>query len=129
MRLIFLPLTVLSVFLSAAKHDRYRDDQPLKEEGYTTDLTAKEASRLTCAAPFGAKLPDTAGEDSVSILPALLGTAKAPLREALAHHSIFGVFAKTVSFENTKRFTRLMKEAGNDCVLVPFPGKDHGFFQ
>ena len=21
-----------------------------------------------------------------------------------------------------------MKEAGNECVLVPFEGKDHGFF-
>ena len=31
-------------------------------------------------------------------------------------------------FENAERFTRLMKEAGNECVLVPFEGKDHGFF-
>ena len=28
----------------------------------------------------------------------------------------------------SNRFTRLMKEAGNECVLVPFEGKDHGFF-
>ena len=47
----------------------------------------------TCAELLGAKLPDNAGEDSVSILPALLGTATAPLREALVHHSIEGVFA------------------------------------
>ncbi len=47
----------------------------------------------TCANILGAKVPDTAAEDSVSILPALLGTAKSPLREALVHHSINGSFA------------------------------------
>lgn len=47
----------------------------------------------TCAELIGAKLPETAGEDSVSILPALLGTAVAPLREAIVHHSIQGNFA------------------------------------
>lgn len=39
----------------------------------------------TTADILGAKLPDNAGEDSVSILPALLGTAKEPLREAVVH--------------------------------------------
>jgi len=39
----------------------------------------------TCADILGAKLPDNAGEDSVSILPALLGTATEPLREATVH--------------------------------------------
>ncbi len=39
----------------------------------------------TCADILGAKLPDNAGEDSVSILPALLGTTTAPLREAIVH--------------------------------------------
>lgn len=39
-----------------------------------------------------------------------------------------GTADKTVPFENAERFTRLMKEAGNVCVLVPFAGKDHGFF-
>jgi arylsulfatase A len=52
-----------------------------------TDLMA------TCAGIVGAKLPDSAGEDSVSILPALLGTDKAPVREAVVHHSINGSFA------------------------------------
>ncbi len=47
----------------------------------------------TCAAIVGAKLPDTAGEDSVSLLPALEGRAEKPLREALVHHSINGSFA------------------------------------
>ena len=52
-----------------------------------TDLMA------TCADLLGTKLPDTAGEDSVSILPALLGKAEHPLREAVVHHSINGSFA------------------------------------
>jgi arylsulfatase A-like enzyme len=47
----------------------------------------------TVADILGAKLPDTAAEDSVSFLPALLGTATAPLREAVIHHSINGSFA------------------------------------
>jgi arylsulfatase A-like enzyme len=47
----------------------------------------------TCAEIVGAKLPDNAGEDSVSILPALLGTDRAPLHTAVVHHSINGSFA------------------------------------
>ncbi|MCF7790112.1 MAG: alpha/beta hydrolase [Prosthecobacter sp.] len=39
-----------------------------------------------------------------------------------------GTADKTVPFENAERFTRLMKDEGNECVLVPFEGKDHGFF-
>jgi arylsulfatase A len=52
-----------------------------------TDLMA------TCAEIVGEKLPDDAGEDSVSILPALLGEDKGPLHEAVVHHSINGSFA------------------------------------
>ena len=52
-----------------------------------TDLMA------TCAELLDAKLPANAGEDSVSFLPALTGTAKGPLREATVHHSINGSFA------------------------------------
>ena len=47
----------------------------------------------TCADMVGVKVPDTAAEDSVSILPVLNGTAKAPVREAVVHHSINGSFA------------------------------------
>ena len=47
----------------------------------------------TAAEIIGAKPPDNAAEDSVSFLPALLGTAKASLREAVVHHSINGSFA------------------------------------
>jgi hypothetical protein len=52
-----------------------------------TDLIA------TCAEILGAKLPDNAGEDSVSILPAMLGKDIGPIHEAVVHHSIAGRFA------------------------------------
>jgi arylsulfatase A-like enzyme len=47
----------------------------------------------TCAEVLGAKLPDNAAEDSVSILPALKGQTDKPLRDAIVHHSITGAFA------------------------------------
>ncbi|MEI6653967.1 MAG: arylsulfatase [Verrucomicrobiota bacterium] len=46
----------------------------------------------TCAGILGATLPDPSGEDSVSILPLLQGLDK-PVREAVVHHSINGMFA------------------------------------
>ncbi len=52
-----------------------------------TDLMA------TCAAIIGERLPNDAGEDSVSLLPALRGEARGPLRQAVVHHSINGSFA------------------------------------
>ena len=51
-----------------------------------TDLLA------TCADLVGARLPDNAGEDSVSFLPMLRGQ-DAPPRPAVVHHSIQGCFA------------------------------------
>jgi arylsulfatase A len=59
----------------------------------------------TCAEILGIKLPDTAAEDSVSLLPALLGDAGTPVRgdseqtgvsasrQSVIHHSINGRFA------------------------------------
>ncbi len=47
-----------------------------------TDLIA------TCSEILGSRLPDNAGEDSVSLLPALLGKDTAPIREAVVHHSL-----------------------------------------
>jgi arylsulfatase A-like enzyme len=41
----------------------------------------------TCADLLGAKIPDHAAEDSVSILPDLLGTATMPVREATVHQA------------------------------------------
>jgi arylsulfatase A-like enzyme len=60
-----------------------KSDQPI----CLTDLMA------TCAEVVGAKLPEGAGEDSVSLLPVLTGKAKGPVREAVVHHSINGSFA------------------------------------
>lgn len=59
------------------------------------------SDQLTCLTDFfatvanivGAKIPASAGEDSVSMLPALDGTAKDPLRDGVVHHSINGSFA------------------------------------
>lgn len=39
-----------------------------------------------------------------------------------------GTSDTTVPFENAERFARLMQESGNECVLEPFEGKGHGFF-
>jgi len=52
-----------------------------------TDLLA------TTAQIVDADLPAAAAEDSVSFLPALVGKADRPLREAVVHHSINGCFA------------------------------------
>jgi arylsulfatase A len=53
-----------------------------------TDLMA------TCAEIVGASIPANAGEDSVSLLPALHGGAgRRTTREAVVHHSIEGRFA------------------------------------
>lgn len=52
-----------------------------------TDLMA------TCADILGITLPENAGEDSASILPALLAQDTAPIHEAIVHHSISGRFA------------------------------------
>jgi arylsulfatase A len=45
----------------------------------------------TCADLLGKDLPPDAAEDSVSILPALLGKAKAPIREATIHQAPVGL--------------------------------------
>jgi arylsulfatase A len=47
----------------------------------------------TCADIVGVRLPVDAGEDSVSLLPALLGKADSPPRSAVVHHSSNGSFA------------------------------------
>ena len=53
-----------------------------------TDLMA------TCAAIVEKDLRDHAGPDSFNILPALLGKKlKKPIRPAVVHHSVFGVFS------------------------------------
>jgi arylsulfatase A-like enzyme len=52
-----------------------------------TDLLA------TCADLLDVKLPPNAAEDSFSILPALKGVSKAPIREATIHQSLAGDLA------------------------------------
>jgi arylsulfatase A len=52
-----------------------------------TDLMA------TCAELLGRALPDDAGEDSVSLLPALKGSHDSPRHEAVVHHSAGGRFS------------------------------------
>lgn len=62
--------------------------------GTTNDqLICQSDLFATCADILGKKLPDHVAEDSVSILPALSGKAKRPLREAIVHSSINGAFA------------------------------------
>ena len=46
----------------------------------------------TCADALGARLPDNAAEDSVSLMPALRGR-KEPVRDTIVHHSIQGAFS------------------------------------
>ncbi|WP_240911045.1 sulfatase family protein [Paludisphaera soli] len=58
-------------------------DQPV----CLTDLFA------TCAEMVGSKPADTAAEDSVSFLPALLAIGDGPHRTSIVHHSINGSFA------------------------------------
>ncbi len=65
----------------------------VKAGSRSSQLICHNDLMATCAELVGGKLPDNAGEDSVSILPALLGTDKAPLREAIVHHSINGSFS------------------------------------
>ncbi|BDS07220.1 arylsulfatase [Oceaniferula spumae] len=52
-----------------------------------TDLMA------TCADLTGSKLPDNAGEDSVSFAPALKGKPIVSTRKGIVHHSVSGQFA------------------------------------
>jgi arylsulfatase A len=52
-----------------------------------TDLLA------TCADLLEARLPENAGEDSVSFLPSLIGNSDAPNRPSLVNHSSTGRFA------------------------------------
>ncbi len=71
----------------------------------------------TCAEAIGAKLPDDAGEDSVSLLPAL-GVSKGPVREGLVVHSVNG------SFGVREGKWKLCLCAGSGGWSAPRPGKD-----
>lgn len=77
-----------------------------------TDLFATAADILN------ATVPDTAAEDSVSILPVLTGKAKQPVREATVHHSING------SFSIRKGKWKLVLCPGSGGWSAPKPGKE-----
>jgi arylsulfatase A-like enzyme len=72
----------------------------------------------TCAEIVDAKLPDDAGEDSVSMLPALLDKASGALREAVVHHSVNG------SFAIRQGKWKLCQCPGSGGWSVPRPGKE-----
>ena len=65
----------------------------IKPGSTCTDVVCLADLMATAAEISGAKIPTNAGEDSFSILPDLLGTAKAPVREATVHQSIAGDLA------------------------------------
>lgn len=64
----------------------------IKPGSTCTRLACQMDLMATVAEITGAKIPATAGEDSVSLLPLLKGEEKAA-RETLVHHSIDGNFA------------------------------------
>jgi arylsulfatase A-like enzyme len=59
----------------------------------STQLICHTDLMATCGEILGAKLPEDAAVDSVSMLPALVGKDDKPLREAVVHHSISGRFS------------------------------------
>ncbi len=65
----------------------------VKAGSVSTQLVCLSDLMATCAELVKSNLPPNAGEDSVNILPALFGTARTPLREAVVHHSGHGYFA------------------------------------
>jgi arylsulfatase A-like enzyme len=59
----------------------------------STQLICHTDLMATCGEILGAKFPEDAAVDSVSMLPALVGKDDKPLREAVVHHSIAGRFS------------------------------------
>jgi arylsulfatase A len=66
---------------------RVRPGTTSDELGCLTDLMA------TAAEITGATLPKNAAEDSYSLLPALTGRPAKPIRDAIVHHSVDGMFS------------------------------------
>ena len=65
----------------------------IKAGSVSADTTCLTDLMATCAEIVGATLPNDAAEDSVSMLPNLLGVSDGPVREATVHHSIDGDFS------------------------------------
>jgi len=70
-----------------------RWDGNVKPSSICNDTICLVDLYATCAEIIGAPVEANAAEDSVSLLPLLLDTAKSPVREAIVHHSINGSFA------------------------------------
>lgn len=70
-----------------------RWDGKVKPGSVSSDPVCLVDLFATCAEIIGAKTNDSTAEDSVSILPALLGKSTKPVREAVVHHSMDGSFA------------------------------------
>jgi arylsulfatase A-like enzyme len=66
---------------------RIKAEQVNDELFCTTDLLA------TCAEIIGKTLPENAGEDSISMLPAMNGSTTPQTRKGVIHHSVYGHFA------------------------------------
>lgn len=65
----------------------------IKPGSICNDVVCLNDLMATAAEITGTKLPANAAEDSFSILPDLLGTANAPVREATVHQSMAGDLA------------------------------------
>jgi len=65
----------------------------IKPGSHSDQLVCLTDFLATCAEILSHPLPETAGEDSVSFLPALLCRDSGPLRKSIIHHSIQGKFA------------------------------------
>jgi arylsulfatase A-like enzyme len=73
----------------------------------------------TCADIVGDTLPENAGEDSVSMLSALLkGDDAAPVREAVVHHSLWGMFSIRQG-----RWKLILGRDGGGFDYAPLTGK------
>lgn len=64
----------------------------VKPDSHCDQMVCLNDFMATCADMAGAKVPETAAVDSVSLLPLLKGSDK-PVRDTLVHHSIYGNFA------------------------------------
>lgn len=67
--------------------------EKVKKGSVTDEVTTLTDLFATAAEITGQLIPDNAGEDSYSMLPAILGTNTEAIREATIHHSISGMFA------------------------------------
>ena len=65
----------------------------IRAGSHSDELACLTDMMRTFADITGTSLPDEAGEDSVSLLPALCGNVQKPLRTEVIHHSINGSFA------------------------------------